>query len=363
MLLRDIVLSARRILGDMEARRWSNERMLDIVNGGLKDINKFAGVYRKEHFFELQNFRYRYPLPFDTLAVTSVCYNGDEVHLHNLRDRKSQLYATKDQLNVGVLELVNLPEIVKRNTRFVVGPDSSALPAPVPIDMWEDGIWHNEGIWNNEQTWGIPVGTKTWGIPVGTILPASAFGITVNPVTPILGVASDLTLSTEVFDNLVPAKYGLLSNVHKPGEPVTLGATGSSFGILTSIVSTRVDTAKEPGTIGAIDDKPYRIAGRYGVVTSILKKSEYAHVRYKALPRRLSSLETAFPMSPAWEEPLINWIVGTALQDDNDANNNERALLFLGRYTRELEEGIAESNKDYSAPSKKYEVSYNGGIR
>ena len=60
---------------------------------------------------------------------------------------------------------------------------------------------------------------------------------------------------------------------------------------------------------------------------------------------------------------MTSWIVGTALQDDNDANNANRALVFLGRYERDLKVELESSNEDYSSPSKKYEVKYNGGIK
>ena len=86
-------------------------------------------------------------------------------------------------------------------------------------------------------------------------------------------------------------------------------------------------------------------------------------IRYKALPKLLGSLEMAFPMSPTFIEPMVNWIVGTALQDDNDANNAQRAQVFLQRYVRDMEHELKASNTDYSAPSKKYTTQYNGGIK
>ena len=52
-MLRDLVMSARRILGDVKSQRWTDERMLDIVNAGLVDMNRVSGALRAETAFEL----------------------------------------------------------------------------------------------------------------------------------------------------------------------------------------------------------------------------------------------------------------------------------------------------------------------
>ena len=53
MLITDLIIEVRRRVGDVRKTAWSDERMLDAVNAALKDIAKFTGTYRKEHFFEL----------------------------------------------------------------------------------------------------------------------------------------------------------------------------------------------------------------------------------------------------------------------------------------------------------------------
>jgi len=353
MLINDLVIKARRILGDTDKQRWSDERMLDIVNGGLKDINKFAGAYRSEHFTEINNFRRRYPLPLDLLKVTSVVYEGNEVPIRNKKDLDASLFATKDQINIGVLELRNIPDIESREPRFKQGPTGDLLPQPIN-DLWADDVWNDAGYWRDDQLWGYHFFDTETGL-----------GVVSNPLLDPLGVTSGTAITEGLYDNLPNTAYGLLSDVYLTGAPTVtiVPSTGEVYGVLTSLDTSMTTTSEGKGSIGTLLNAPYRIAGRYGTVVSVLKGTEYIQTRYKALPQEQTSLEVAFPLSPTWVEPMINWIVGTALQDDNDAGNNARAQVFLGRYTRELDKEIASSAEDYSSASKKYETKYRGGIR
>ncbi len=351
MQLNDLVRQARRILGDPKAYNWTDERMLDIVNAGLRDINKMIGSYRSEYIFELQPYRYRYQLPTDLLSVTSIWHADKEVNIRNQVDKGNTLFAMKDQLNIGVLELRNIPIIEARDKRLFRGPVGFTVPQPA-FDLWSDGTWNNTSSWRNDQQWGLPY-----------ISNDDLFGVVVNPILNPLGVTTGAIIPSSVYDNLKPNPFGLLSDVHIDGTGAVISASGDTFGVLTALGSVAEETLERGGTIGTINNIPYRVAGRYGTVTSVLSSSEYMNVRYKALPKNLTSLNMAFPMSPTFIEPMINWIVGTALQDDNDANNNQRAQIFIQRYVRDMEHELRASNMDYSSASKKYVTSYNGGIK
>lgn len=353
MLIRDLVVKARRILGDIEAQRWTNERMVDIVNAGIRDINKFAGVYRNEVFIPLQNYRKRYPLPMDVLVVTGLYYLEEEVPFRNQLSSQPGPYATKDQLNVGVLELRNFPWVEVGSKRFLQGIAGDFFPSFVGVDLWANGVWNNAGLWYNTQPWNKTITTAD--VP-------SVWGVVAEPVNNFAGVTAGIEIDSAVLGTLSNTKWGLLSNVLPRNQNIVINTTKSDvFGVFTNIATKGVPSGTV-GSIGTVDKAPIRIAGRYGTVVSALKKEEFVHLRYKALPKTLNTLDEAFPLSVAWEEPLVNWIVGIALQDDNDAANNARAQNFLSKYARELDDGKHRSSTDYSAPSRKYEVPYRGGI-
>ena len=120
MLISDIVKNARRTLNDSNSERWSDERMLDIVNSGLKDINKFAGAFRSEVIFEVMDYRTRYPLPLDMQQITSIWYNGQMLPVLDRGSDDAQ-YAIVDQVNVGVLEVVGFSATKPEGPRFYSG--------------------------------------------------------------------------------------------------------------------------------------------------------------------------------------------------------------------------------------------------
>ena len=360
MLISDLVVKARRILGDTNKQRWSDERMLDIVNSGLRDINKFAGVYRSEHFFELLNFTSRYPLPTDLLSITSVWHDKNLIPIYGREEQTHNMFVTKDQINIGVLEVINSPVVPERNRRFVAGPTDSSIIAgeSLTTSLWTGDEWTGSGIWTSTTLWSQEIG-QVLSVPIDPI-----DGVATDPVNDIsfFGVTSDLTVSTDIYKDNPTTPYGILTSIHSIDlEYVSLNAGGDPFGVVTSVNIATVKASEQSGEIGTIN-KPYRLVGRYGTVGSVLEGTEYVHVRYKALPPRMYTLDTAFPLSTSWETPMINWIVGSALQDDNDASNNQRAVSFLTRYTRELEKEMKESSVDYSRSSDKYITKYTGGI-
>ena len=357
MTVSSIILQARRILGDTREQRWSDARLLDIFNSGVRDINKFAGAYRDEHFFEMMAHQSRYPLPTNLLSVTSIWHNGHMIDLRNRIDLDSNMFAMKDQLNVGILEIANPPVYQVRNKRFTEGPYSIIDVTNITLSLWHDDVWTGAGIWTGDTLWGIESG-EVVDVPINPIT-----GVVVDPVEEAneFGVTDDLSMSIETYKDSPNTVWGALSGiVDATQESVPIVTDGEAFGVLTSMYIAR-KVAHDGGSIGYVN-KPYRLAGRYGTVTSVMKKSEYIKVLYKALPPRIETIGNAFPLGPSWESPIINWIVGTALQDDNDANNLARSELFLARYGRELDLEMAESSKDYSSASKKYNTKYRGGI-
>ena len=360
MLISDLVTKARRILGDIEKQRWSDLRLLDIVNDGLRDINNFAGVYRNETYFELMNYQSRYPLPSDLLTVTSLWHNKKLVPMYNREHLTNDFFATKDQVNVGVLELANPPSYVFRDKRFVAGPKNLADSADnLSLSIWTDDTWTGLGLWSSSTLWGQASG-QVYTIPMNELE-----GVVVNPVDELneFGVTDDLTISIDIYKETPATPYGILTSIFSANlKNIPLKTGGNPFGVATNITIATTPVTEQSGNIGFVN-KPFRMVGRYGTIGSLLKPSEYIRVLYKSLPPVVHSLDTAFPLSPNWQGAIVNWLVGSALQDDNDANNNQRSISFINRYQRDLEKGMKDSAVDYSRGSKKYETRYSGGIK
>ncbi len=305
MKVAELVLEARRVLGDTASQRWSNERMVDIANRGMRDIARHGNMYRNETMIELTKGRMRYPLPLDILKITSLFFKGRPLPILSKLDRPTSMYASKDQVNLGVLEIVPLPTVTREPTMF-----SGAVPA----------------------------GSSS------AVTPAS--GVASNPVHTLFGVTSGLIIP---FDKSNKSSRGIITGVARRGDDyfIHYNSVGSANGVITAITMPTVPST-DNGGVDQYDDT-MRIVGARGFPTVA---QNTVHVFYKSLPAKIVSLEQAFPLSPQWEDLMVDWLVGTALQDDNDAGNQQRAVTFMKRYERNLNAAIADSAVNYNNDPK-----------
>ena len=316
MTIGSIVLEARRVLGDTAGQAWSDERMVDIANRGMRDIARHGNMYRKEYLVELMANRSRYPLPLDVLKITSLYFNGISLPILSKRDRPKAMYASKDQINLGVLEIM-----------------------PIPTMTTTPHLYSGA----------IDVGTNT------AVSPSS--GVASNPVHTLFGVTSGLIVPN---DENTKSPYGIVTGISVKGEGTTVHytATGAGNGVITSMQVTQPALADKGGVHQHLDT--FRLMGSFGFPTSVATKDTSVHMFYKSLPPKIVTLDQAFPLSPQWEDLMVDWLVGTALQDDNDAGNQQRATTFIQRYTRNLEAAVADSSTNYNDDPKV--VEYSGGI-
>ena len=309
----DLILEARRVLGDTASQAWTPERMMDIANRGMRDIARHGNMYRNETMIELTAGRMRYPLPLDILKITSLYYNGDRLPILSKLDRPTSMYASKDQINLGILEIMPLPIVTREPTMFSGAVDVGATTAVSPSD-----------------------------------------GVASNPVHSVFGVTSGLIIP---FDANNKSSRGIITGVAIKGDDYLIhyDNAGSNNGVITAISAPTVAPLGEGGVDTYKDTM--RMVGRRGFPTV---SQNNIHLFYKSLPPKIHSEDQAFPLSPQWEDMMVDWLVGTALQDDNDAANQQRATTFIQRYTRNLEAAVADSAVNYNNDPKV--VAYTGGI-
>ena len=62
----------------------------------------------------------------------------------------------------------------------------------------------------------------------------------------------------------------------------------------------------------------------------------------------ITNMAQELVLSDIWEAAMVRYIVGTALQDDNDANNIQRGELELTKYVAEVKKAEDLTSKDFS---------------
>ena len=320
----DIMTLVRDRLGDTKKQRWSDSRLLTIVSQGQRDICLQSGYLRKETLISLAIGKTIYQLPADCFEIKRVeTYDGTLIPLHIRSDRDvprgvtSEYVGYKSNINVSKLEILPAPTELQTNIAVQDGFKDVSSFQVTPL-------------------YGVITSTDATNMDIEPLYGAVT-GIEVDPyagATPsngrgeIAGLASTVTQPT--FPN---GNYGVV--VSMTVEPST-----DRYGCITGV-------------------EGHIVNGSYGIVADIKSNVDTFKVYYVATPRKLTSVLDVLLMPDLWENLLMQYVVGTALQDDNDATNIQRGEMELVKYNTQLKLLKQQSAEDFSSDSSdKYVTNY-----
>jgi hypothetical protein len=320
----DIISQARERLGDVKKQRWTDNRLLSIVSQGQVDICTSTGYLRKEVILSLIKGKTRFNLPKDCYSIKRVEYNGDLLPLHTRSDKDvpraitADYTAYKSNLNMDKLEIQPAIAELSLEVMYFKG------------DSTEDSL-------RVDPLFGVVTSSTTSDLAVDPV-----YGVIVN------------TEQEFIAENYEPSEgYGEIAGTSDDIYPVYF--PDGQFGVT---VDADYDFSTEKfGFISEVNNGV--ISGGYGIVTEVSAYSDAVHVYYVAIPDKLRYITATLVIPEIWEDLLIRYTVGTALQDDNDANNITRGEGELQKYIIKLQEIKDISSKDFSAnTSTKYETNY-----
>jgi len=326
MLAQDIISIARERLGDQRKQRWTDERLLNIVSQGQMDICEQTGYYRLENVIPLIDGTTRYKLPPNCLTVRRVEFKDDAIPLNTRNDRdgnyprisSADFVAVKSNLNLSYIDLYpEIPEL-DDHADFRKG-------ASTDVDFVLSPLF-------------------------GVITLSNEPSITVDPD---FGVVSDVNLD---YDSLEPSdKFGEL--IDTSDSLVETDFPNGEFGVTTDIASSGNGSNNPLGFI--LSGNKVEISGKYGLTVDITDKNNSIRVFYTAMPDKLTHLGNKLILPELWEALIVRYVIGTALQDDNDANNIQRGELELTKYQKAVDDLADKSAKDFSSNANdKYETQY-----
>ena len=94
MLAKDVIKSARYVLSDSDAQRWTDERLLALLNDGLADIAKTTILFIDTVFVELVNDQTDYDLSSFAVKIIRIEYEDKPLALTSFSemDKKFPLW-------------------------------------------------------------------------------------------------------------------------------------------------------------------------------------------------------------------------------------------------------------------------------
>ena len=339
MLASDIIQRARQRLGDELKQRWTDDRMLTIVNDGYRDICKTTNILRKESYIPLRQDQTRYNLPDDCISVRRIEFGGTVMPLVTRNDIDNMNYPTVQ--NVGLYGIKDNLDMQK----IEVYPS-----VPEGTEKYYTQV---QGINTDEDT----IIVQRRGVTTGSSVP------TLYSVDPLYGVVTDSGTNAITLQTAAP--YGEIYSTNLEIQPSNVGTEPTESptlpglllpipiipkdarGVLTELLFNETDS--HYNILGFItNSRVATLSGQFGITTDIANKEDCLHIFYSCVPEALLSVDSELRMSDIWEAAMLRYTVGTALQDDNDANNINRGELELSKYVVELDKAFKMSSKDYS---------------
>ncbi len=109
-----------------------------------------------------------------------------------------------------------------------------------------------------------------------------------------------------------------------------------------------------------VDTSDYELENIHGVVSDISSDAAGEDpstlgeltVYYSAVPSITIDIGASLVVPDIWFSAFLHFVTGTALQDDNDANNIQRGEMELGKYARVLADITKKSSKDFTTNIK-----------
>ncbi len=285
----DVISLARSRLGDQKKTGWSDDELLSYLNLGLNDICSFASLYRKEAYITLNENVSRYSLPLDVYKVDRLEYLNKPIAVLSREDNDIRptrgCYVSKSNLNIGVLDIFN-----------------------VPLKTVSKPFFKGTSL----------IGIISVSSLVGVVTKAEDIAININNSNGMPTYIKDIIGSEQTV-------YGFLVG---DGDKYVVEKPNYGF----------------TNSIDLVDVK-----GVYGICTDVLTTDSYVKVFYTATPRKLNSLEDALNVHSTWKRSLLHFVVGMARESDVDESNYILGEKEMVKYTIERDKAKREASRNYSS--------------
>lgn len=344
--VQDILARVRDTLADPRAERWSDDRLIRLIDEAQLDICMRAKLLRTKASLTVVDGIAEYQLPDDLIQLDRVTLDNKRIELIGFsaldtlkydwqEDRGQVTHCIFDKQLQGRIRLYPIPHmgsIPKYN--FVAGYQQDT----------SGGIISNFG-----------------EIGRGTILDESStdFGV-VNKVTEIIQTSEPEGLpKIETHDYVMFGDFGVTSNlvfdyVNLKSDPYYGTVVGfddikfnSDFGIVTLVSS----------------DNRFTFNSDFGIISDSRVSTGVLTVQYLKKPKKIVSADSEIEIDQIFDKAIKYYVVSKCFRDDIDTQNRVVGNEEFEYYLRELEVAKGMDSSDFTVNSTKHwETRYNDGF-
>lgn len=342
--LDNLIRNIRYTLADPNADRWSNDRLLALIDEAQLDICQRAKVLRAKVSIPVIDGQAEYKLPDDVLLIDRVLLDNQAIELvsHNTLDNATE----KWEVATGQVVKCVYDKQNRANIRLY----------PTPAMGSGADLTFSKGY---SQV--LSVTAALGEVATGTHLDnfSQDFGVVTHVNSVVQVTQPDGTPSVEVIPYIMLGDYGVTANIlydqasynqkDDAGLSVELSGYTSNddFGIITSVLS---------------DDVEYSQADDYGVVSGLHVMSSELTINYIQKPNKIDNINDELQLDAVFDKAIKYYVTAKAFRDDLDAQNRAIGNEEFSLYERELDLAIQDDTKDFTRNNKQYYTRYYNGF-
>ena len=354
----DILLRARDSLSDPKGQRWSDDRLLRLLDEAQKDIVRRAKLLRAKTTIYVIEGQHEYKLPDDVLAITRVLVDDHKVDFIN--------HEELDEVNpTWEIEQGSIKNIViDRRNRHII----KTYRIPIDVVKLSTYSFVNAGYLEDitylaNSDYGILVDGEESDSFTSTCPLDDACGVTVDGklLVDVYDADGNYIVQVEYDFDFQNGDYGLVGAITDLSKDV--GVRDSTYGFVSDL--TDFEFISDYGIVTDIQDDDMDIENfnsEVGTITEITESESKLIVYYVKKPNTIASIYDELEIDSSFDAALKYYIVGKALRDDMDTMNRQVGNEELQFYTRELAEAVKDDMHDFVRTGKNLEIQYTGAF-
>ena len=305
--IENILTRARDTLADPQAERWSDARLLRLLDEAHKDLAKQTKILKGQHTILVEIGVHTYVLPENLWLITRAAYDNADISLVSYdhmdervrKDRLSELPSDSRERGYGYRSAIDYS--VNRTWQLDEASEITAL------------VYDNRNL-HDIRVYPIP----NAGIADNNYEFTNAGDISFDGDA-LLGVVTDIT------DYTFNSPFGLLAELYEPSIKVETGDA-------------------------------------YGVTTAIDEAKKAINIWYIRIPNEITAVDSDLETPTMFDVALKHYIVGHAFRDDLDVQYREMGAESIRLYNRELEIALETNRTDGTRNATSFTSTYRGAF-
>ena len=334
---------ARDTLADPDKTRWSDARLIRLLDEAHKDVCRRAKVLRARTEIPVVVGQAVYTIP-DLLLLDRVLYDGERLDFTNHAYLDTVSYKWEE--DEGTPEAVVYDKLRRQQLKLY------PIPTPTSNEIsytFETGLVLENLTIDLSGTVGASISST-----ISNVQQNSFYGITDIDVLQFTDSGVMVVSSPSI------GQYGTITNIDSVSIVTTKPDTNGLFGSISSV--TNLEVINEFGLTDDFQDIN-SIGSLFGVVSDITTSDEQLIVYYIQQPKDIVNRDSILVVDPIFDPMLKYFIVGKALRDDMDTQNRAVGNEELQLYERDLQQAIRDDALDFTRNDNKQLVTpYYGGL-